>query len=187
MDLAGFTLTDDFLRPGKSVIPAGVSIAPLGYLLVWADEESSQTQTNGDLHVGFKLSQSGEQIGLYDPAGRQIDSVVFAVQNNNISQGRWPNGGPAPFYSMPTPTPRASNVIPVANPPVLSVTLGANNTVTLVWSAQAGSSYRVQSKDDLNAVNWTNLGTPVNATEPTASFTDQNGGAQRFYRVTLIP
>ena len=187
VDLAGFTLTDDFLRPGKSVIPAGVSIAPLGYLLVWADEESSQTQTNGDLHVGFKLSQSGEQIGLYDPAGRQIDSVVFAVQNNNISQGRWPNGGPAPFYSMPTPTPRASNVIPVANPPVLSVTLGANNTVTLVWSAQAGSSYRVQSKDDLNAVNWTNLGTPVNATEPTASFTDQNDGAQRFYRVTLIP
>ncbi len=187
VDLAGFTLTDDFLRPGKSVIPAGVSIAPLGYLLVWADEESSQTQTNGDLHVGFKLSQSGEQIGLYDPAGRQIDSVVFAVQNNNISQGRWPNGGPAPFYAMPTPTPRASNVIAAANPPVLSVTLGANNTVTLVWSAQAGSSYRVQSKDDLNAVNWTNLGTPVNATEPTASFTDQNDGAQRFYRVTLIP
>jgi len=187
IDLSSFSLTDDFARPGKSVIPPGISIAPLGYLLVWADEESTQTQTNGDLHVEFKLSQNGEQIGLYDPAGRQIDSVVFGAQRNNVSQGRWPNGGPAPYYFMPTPSPRGSNVIPVANPPVLSVTVDANDIVTLVWSAQAGSSYRVQYKDDLNATDWINLGAPVNATGATASFIDQSGGAQRFYRVSLVP
>ena len=98
---------DDFTRPGKSVIPAGVSIAPLGYLLVWADEETSQTQTNGDLHVNFKLSQTAEQIGLYDPAGRLIDSIVYSLQSNNVSQGRWPDGSGS-LYSMPTPTPLSS-------------------------------------------------------------------------------
>ena len=186
VDLAGFTLTDDFARPAKSVVPAGISVPPQGFLLVWADEESGRTQPGGDLHVSFKLSQSAEQIALYDPAGRLIDSIVFGAQTNNISQGRWPNGGPAPFYFMPTPTPRGPNVIPAASPPVLSITLESNNTVTLVWSAQAGRSYLVQYKDDLNAPDWTDLGSPVNATGPTALKVDQNNGGQRFYRVVLV-
>ncbi len=187
VDLAGFSLTDDFTRPRKAVVPAGVSVPPQGFLLVWADEESGQTQTNGDLHVNFKLGQGGEQIALYDPAGRQIDSVVFGQQGDNVSQGRWPNGGPAPFYFMPTPTPRASNMIPAANPPVLSIGLGLNQLVTLVWSAQAGRSYLVQYKDDLNAADWMDLGAPVNAIGSTALKLDQNNGSQRFYRVILVP
>jgi len=186
VDLAGFTLTDDFTRPRKAIVPAGITVPAQGFLLVWADEEGGQTQTNGDLHVNFRLGQGGEQIALYDPAGRLIDSIIFGAQTNNISQGRWPNGSPAPLYFMPTPTPRGSNVIPAANPPVLSVTLGANNLVTLVWSAQAGSSYRVQYKDDLDAAEWTNLGAPVSATGSTAQMADQNNGSQRFYRVTLV-
>lgn len=187
VDLAGFSITDDFTRPRKAVIPAGITIGPLGYLLVWADEESTQTQIGGDLHVNFRLGQSGEQIALYDPAGRQIDAVMFGAQTNNVSHGRFPSGGPAPFYFMPTPTPRVANVIPQIAPPVLSVTRGANNSVTLLWSSQVGSSYRVQFKDDLNAPNWTNLGAPVSATGATASLTDGEAGGQRFYRVQLVP
>jgi hypothetical protein len=45
----------------------------------------------------------------------------------------------------------------------------------------------VQYKDDLNAADWADLGSPVNATGPTALKVDQNNGNQRFYRVTLIP
>jgi len=187
VDLTGFTLTDDFARPRKAVVPAGVTVPPQGFLLVWADEESGQTQTNGDLHVNFKLSQSGEQIALYDPAGRLIDSIVFGAQTDNVSQGRWPNGGPAPFYFMPTPTPRASNMIPAANPPVLSIGLGPNQLVTLVWTAQAGRSYLVQYKNDLNAADWIDLGGPVNAIGSTALKVDQSNGSQRFYRVILVP
>lgn len=186
VDLTGFTITDDFTRPRKAVIPAGITVGPLGYLLVWADEESSQTQIGGDLHVNFKLSQAGEQIALYDPAGRQIDAVTFGPQTNNISQGRFPSGGPAPFYFMPTPTPRAANVIPQIAPPVLSVTRGVNDSVTLLWSSRAGSSYRVQFKDDLNAPDWTNLGAPVGATGATTSLTDGSATGQRFYRVQLV-
>ncbi len=187
VELGGFSLTDDFTRPDKAVIPAGITVPPLGYLLVWADEESGQTRTNGDLHVSFRLSQNREQIGLYDPAGRLIDSVVFGAQTNNVSQGRYLDGGAAPFHFMPTPTPRGPNVVPVANPPLLGISLGLNNLVTLVWSAHAGRSYRVQYKDDLEVAEWTDLGDPVNAIDASASFTDQNGGGQRFYRVVLQP
>jgi len=122
-----------------------------GYFLVWADEETGQTRTNIDLHVDFKLGQGGERIVLYDPSGRQIDLVIFGAQNNNVSQGRWPNGGPAPYYFMPTPTPRASNQIPVANPVVVTPIVGPGNAVTLSWTSQPGTSYRVEYKDDLGA------------------------------------
>jgi len=56
----GFTLTDDLARPDKFTIPDGISVAPQDFLLVWADEDSPQTRTNGDLHVNFKLGQEGE-------------------------------------------------------------------------------------------------------------------------------
>lgn len=186
VDLTGFTLTDDFTRPGKSVIPSGIRIGPLGHLLVWADEEPGQTQPGGDLHVNFRLGQGGEQIALHDPAGRLLDAIAFGAQTNNLSQGRWPSGGPAPFHFMPAPTPRAANGIPTSNPPVLAVALG-NNVVSLAWSAQAGRSYRVQYKDDLSATDWIDLGGPVTAVGATASATEAASGSQRFYRVVLIP
>jgi hypothetical protein len=187
VDLSGFSLTDDLTRPAKSVIPAGISVPPLGYLLVWADEESGQTRTNGDLHVAFKLDLEGEEIALYDPAGRLIDAISFGQQAANISEGRWPNGGPAPFIIMTTPTPRAPNQIPVASPIVVMPTIGPGNTVTLFWTAQSGRIYRVEYKDDLNAVDWFHLGPDVNATGDTASKSDENNGTQRFYRVRLMP
>jgi len=186
VDLTGFSLTDDFTRPRKSVVPTGITLPPQGYLLVWADEEGGQTQTNGDLHVNFRLGQGGEQIALYDPSGLLIDSVVFLAQTDNVSQGRWPNGGPAPFYFMPTPTPRASNIIPAANPPILSVTQDAGNLVTITWSAQSGRTYQVQFNGDLNSPDWTPLGSTVTATGGTALKTDQRSGPQRFYRVVLV-
>jgi hypothetical protein len=186
VDLSGFTLTDDFTRPRKAVVPAGITVPPQGYLLVWADEEGGQTRTNGDLHVNFRLSQGGEQIALHDPAGLLIDSVVFPAQTDNLSQGRWPSGSPAPFYFMPAPTPRAANLIPAANPPILSVTQDAGNLVTILWSAQPGRAYQVQYSDDLNSAHWAPLGNDVTAIGNTAFKTDLRNGPQRFYRVVLV-
>jgi hypothetical protein len=187
VDLTGYSLSDRLNGTGRWNIPAGTMIAARGFLFVWADEDTGQNATDpAALHAGFRLSQNGEAIGLYAPNGRLVDSVLFGAQTNNVSQGRWPDGSPAPFHYMPTPTPRASNVIPSANPPEISITFEPNNTVTLIWSSQAGRSYRVQYKDDLNTAEWTNLGAPVSATGPTAQAVDQNNGSQRFYQVTLI-
>ena len=149
-------------------------------------EDSSQTRTNADLHVKFKLGQEGEQIALYDSAGRQLDAVVFGPQTNDVSQGRWPDGGAPPFYFMSTPTPRAPNVLPSVSPTILSLTFGPGNVVTLLWAAQPGRSYRVQFKNELDEVSWNRVAGDVNATAATAMKQDTVSGGQRFYRILLV-
>lgn len=188
VDLGGFRLTDDVLAPEKFTVPTGTTVPPGGFLLVWADEETGQTQTNGDLHVNFKLSQSGERIALYDQAGRLIDSVVFIAQTNNVSEGRWPDGGAQRFF-MATPTPRFSNVIPMIEPPLsplVSIALEAGPGVVLTWSAQSGRTYRVQFKQNLDDVAWSNLPGDVTAAGPSVTKLDTNGDTQRFYRVVVL-
>jgi hypothetical protein len=183
--LAGFTLTDDLANPGKAVVPTGMAIAPHGFWLVWADEQSGQTQTNGDLHVNFKLSAMGEHIALYDDRGRQIDLVTFGPQTDNVSQARWPDGGSAPYFFMARPTPGAPNVPPEMR--ILSARWSSGVAV-LTWTAQAGHDYRVQFKDDLSESPWADLPGDVTATSNTASKMDTGLGevTQRFYQVLLV-
>jgi hypothetical protein len=59
--LDGMYLTDDLSEPRKWQIPAGTTIPPGGYLLVWCDKDAGQ----GPLHAGFKLNRDGEEIGLF--------------------------------------------------------------------------------------------------------------------------
>jgi hypothetical protein len=187
VDLTGYHLTDDTGNRNKFLVPSGVRIPAGGFLLVWADENVGQTRTNGDLHVNFKLSQSGEAIAIYDPQGRLIDSVTFGAQLANISQGRYPNGSPPPFVSMVTPTPRASNVASATGPELTTAALLPGNLIGLNWTAEPGRTYRVQFKTNLDASQWTDLPGDVTASGTTASRTDAVVGAQRFYRVLLVP
>ena len=153
-----------------------------------ADEDSGQTTTNGDLHVNFKLTAAGERIGLYAPDGTVVDAVVFTQQTNNLSQGRWPDGHAAPFHFMPTPTPRASNVIPIPAPDILVISVTAEPRVTLTWRAQPNRAYRVQYKDELDEPAWHDLpGGDVTALANTATITDTTGGAHRFYQIKALP
>ncbi|MBN9689793.1 MAG: lamin tail domain-containing protein [Verrucomicrobia bacterium] len=122
VDLSGYFLTDSLVNWNQFRIPAGVTIAPGGFLLVWADGESAQNAVaNGDLHTSFRLSLDGEQIGLFDPNGELVDSVSFGAQRNDVSQGRYPDGDTGPLLELDTPTPRAGNAIAGGNlPPVLA-------------------------------------------------------------------
>lgn len=127
VDLSGYFLTDNLLLPAQWPFPAGTTIGPNGYLLVWADNDTGQNGFDGDLHANFQLSKSGEAIGLFAPGGAVIDSVTFGAQTNDISQGRSPDGQPQIVF-MPSPTPRSSNVGATGNnPPVLAAI--ANQTV----------------------------------------------------------
>src|SRR5439155_408905 len=52
VDLGGYYLSDTPANPLKYRIPSGYTLSPGGFLLVWADEETSQNQTDRpDLHV----------------------------------------------------------------------------------------------------------------------------------------
>ncbi|MCX7819009.1 MAG: lamin tail domain-containing protein [Kiritimatiellae bacterium] len=118
MDLGGAYLTDDLSNPTKYRIPAGFSVPARGFLLVWADNEPSQNNLSvrPDLHVGFALSKSGEAIALYDADRRLVDSVVFGPQVTDVTEGRYPDGGPL-VGRLPRPTPGAANAAPVTNTP----------------------------------------------------------------------
>ncbi|HYT60697.1 MAG TPA: putative Ig domain-containing protein, partial [Haliangiales bacterium] len=99
------------------------TIPPGGFLLVWADDDTGQNTTNTpDLHVDFKLSQSGEGIWFFAPNGTNVDGVTFGPQTSDVSQGRWPDGNSGQYYFMLRPTPAAPNVLGTATnqPPVLA-------------------------------------------------------------------
>ncbi len=89
VDIGGMYLTDDLGEPTKWRLPAGVTIAARGYLLIWADNDTADE----GLHASFSLSASGEEVGLYDRDGMTlVDSVTFGEQPTDVSYGRFPDG-----------------------------------------------------------------------------------------------
>ncbi|PYJ00753.1 MAG: hypothetical protein DME25_19905 [Verrucomicrobia bacterium] len=111
VDLGGYYLSDTPANPLKYRIPSGYTLSPGGFLLVWADEETSQNQTDRpDLHVNFRLAASGETIILSSPTGELVDRITFLQQTNDVSQGRYADGA-STIYFMTTPTPRGPNTL----------------------------------------------------------------------------
>lgn len=98
-------LSDDAANPVKWGFPTGLTIAPNGFLIVWADGDTS----SGELHCTFKFSGSGEQTYLSYANGYVIDSISFPLQSADVSWGRYPNGT-GPFVYMP-PTFNSSNSV----------------------------------------------------------------------------
>lgn len=103
INLEGVFISDDLTNPFKWAFPQ-VTIAPGGYLLLWADEDEEQE----GYHTNFKLSKSGEEIVLINANGVAIDQLIYSNQETDISTGRCPNGA-GPFGTM-TPTPNAENL-----------------------------------------------------------------------------
>jgi hypothetical protein len=87
ISLNGFYLSDNFGNPQKWQFP-DTTIAANGYLIIWADNDSSQA----GLHAYFKLSASGEEIMLSANNGTVLDSVSYGAQNTDVSMSRIPNG-----------------------------------------------------------------------------------------------
>jgi hypothetical protein len=119
-DLSGFYLGTSLTNRTQFRIPDGYHVAPRGYLLVWADNETGQNSTNwSDLHAGFKLSKAGDAIGIFAADGTVIDFVSFSSQATDVSEGRFPDGG-AGVYPLSAPTPRDANFLATSNtPPVV--------------------------------------------------------------------
>jgi hypothetical protein len=117
-DLTGYYLTDNLTNEFKVQIPFGYTIPPHGFLLVWAD--SKNTNGTPELHVNFKLSKTGESIGLFGSDGTPVDYINYGPQTDDVSEGRYPDGSLNRFF-MSTPTPRTNNVIPNTAPVVTTI------------------------------------------------------------------
>jgi hypothetical protein len=97
--LLGLYLTDNLRIPDKWPFP-DATIKAKGFIIVWADGTPDQ----GIMHASFKLSKTGEEIGLVASDGKTvIDSVKFRTQQPDISFGRYPDGGIDWFECIPTP------------------------------------------------------------------------------------
>ena len=95
-------LTNDLSQPTMWQIPSGTSIAAGGYLLFYADGQTSATTASGR-HTSFTLSASGGSIGLFATDGiTPIDTVTYGAQAANVSYGRAADG--SVWGPMATPT-----------------------------------------------------------------------------------
>ncbi|MFK7923057.1 MAG: lamin tail domain-containing protein [Bacteroidia bacterium] len=109
VDLGGYYLTDNPSDPlafwQLPSVPAGALIVPAGgYLILWADQETFE----GPEHLNFKLSASGEMVGLYLPNLTPVDIVAFGPQISDQSYGRTIDGA-ASFTIFSSPTPLGPN------------------------------------------------------------------------------
>ncbi len=63
-------------------------IEPNDVLVIWCDDEIEQE----GLHAPFRLSGSGEEVGLYNPDTTSLDYVRYGEMSDDIAVGRFPNG-----------------------------------------------------------------------------------------------
>jgi hypothetical protein len=108
--LGGLGLTDDLGDPTKH------QIAPLSFLGVgpnaWQKFVADGSTGAGADHVGFALRASGEEeaLGLFTADGLQlIDGYDFGQQQENVSEGRFPDGSPTVLTFPGTDSPGESN------------------------------------------------------------------------------
>ncbi len=188
--LAGWRLTDDPDDPARFVVPAGYSVPARGCLLVWADGQPEQSRPGGDLHVNFRLRQEGEQLLLFNPAGQRVDAVHFGAQAEDVSEGRWPDLAPEPYYAMTDPSPGESNPPPASWPGIrlLTARVGAAG-VHLEWSADPGRTYQVFFAEVLDgSTAWKPASPAITSADRRASFEDETAPVEgrRFYQVQLL-
>jgi len=115
MSLSGVSITDNPNEPEKFVFPAGTSIDPGEYLVLYADSD----MTTSGIHLGFALDADGESIYLYNNSGRLLDSVQFGRQLPDMSIGRIGNDG---RWTLNVPTFGVANIAqPLGDPRKLRI------------------------------------------------------------------
>lgn len=187
VDLSGSFLTDDLAQPGKWRFPTNTIVPARSFLLVWADGDTLQnTGTNSDPHAGFKLSASGEAIGLFSAVTVLQSMVTFSQQVQNVSQGYYPDGTTNLFF-MTNWTPRAENRIgPAVTPDLARIATAPGGDLVFDHLAVAGHLYRLDATEDLTSTNWPIIGSN-RAWASSSTLTDAPPAAVRFYRATLVP
>ena len=111
LSLDGWYLTDNVTDLTQWRIPA-VTIPAGGQLLIFASSKD-RIDPAGELHTNFKLSASGEYLGLIQPDGVTIASQfapAFPPQSPDISYGFVPVGTDLLFRGLrPRPSCRATD------------------------------------------------------------------------------
>jgi hypothetical protein len=98
VNLSGYYLSDSKKDVSKWKFPGGAVINPKEYLIIWADNDTTQL----GLHANFNLSSGGDNVLLSKPGKMVIDKVNFSAQALELSFSRVPNGTGGFKWKKPT-------------------------------------------------------------------------------------
>jgi len=99
LNLSDFSITDKSNNPIKFELPDSL-IQPYSHVIVWLDEDQEQ----GSMHANFKLSKSGEFIGVYNKSTfAPIDTLSFGPQIDDLSFARLTDAEPTWDFTKATP------------------------------------------------------------------------------------
>lgn len=140
INLNGLYLTDDLDDPTQWQFTGDYVLAAGDFVLVWADKDTSDNP-NG-IHANFKLSKGGESIGLFENDGvTLIDSITFQDQADDVSFGRFPDGGDN-WYPMSEASPSETNTAALSEAVYFSKLGGTfSDTFTLKLSTASNTGY----------------------------------------------
>ena len=95
VDIGGYHLTDNRDRPTKWAFPEGTTIAAGGTIVVYASGfgyVDPLHDRNELLHTNFRISRTGEYLGLTNPAGDVLHEIRdFPTQGYDTSYGYFGN------------------------------------------------------------------------------------------------
>ncbi len=104
VNLAGWSLSDDASNPNLWVFPS-FNLEPGQYRVVFASGKNRRPADGHPLHTNFKLSATGEYLGLFDAGlprrARSEFSPRFPEQRASISYGQTSNS--FSYFFRPTP------------------------------------------------------------------------------------
>lgn len=113
ISLDNYALSDKEGKPLKWRFPAGATVAPHGYYLVYCNGDSSaNTDPTAVPHANFRLSAEHDNVILSDSRGRLVDRVTLDNVPDDASYARNENGI---FIITQTPTPGLPNTQEGAN------------------------------------------------------------------------
>jgi hypothetical protein len=141
--------------------------------------------TDGDLPtnlLGFSLDVGapvGAIVGASSGVFNWLTSDADVGLTNSVTVRVTDNGVP------PLNDAKPFSIAVLARPSIVSAAVSGGD-FTLTWSAIPGQKYRVQLKNDLNELTWSDLVPDVTANLATASVNDPVGAGQRFYRVLVV-
>ena len=107
IDLNGYYLSDRITNPTKWQIPTSIMLPANGFITVFAN--GGGTVTAGEIHAGFKLTQTKpEYVVVSDASGTILDNIQLVSNQVDHSSGRDTDGG-ANWVVYTNPTQGSSN------------------------------------------------------------------------------
>lgn len=122
-----------------------------------------------------------------------LNQVTLSATNQSI--GAWSPGGALWLVWRMTDSTGKSQGLGIDNlsfsagvdfpPAPLTVQVSGTNLL-FTWPGESGATYQLEYKDQLDAPNWTTLGSPVPGNGATLSLTNDSGNSpQRFFRLRM--